>query len=150
MASPLKAPSIGRAPFRASKCLAVRATLRQSPSECRYFPSWNSALIKSSLLHAVASGIKNVDRHIFKRNLFIYYIYVCIYNIWVPCQPVCLYVCVPHAFLTPAEARKGCWIPWDWNYSQLWAVMWVLGIKPSWWVTNDLYQLCHLSSLDFF
>ena len=24
----------------------------------------------------------------------------------------------------------GCQIPWNWNYRQLWAAMWVLGIEP--------------------
>lgn len=30
--------------------------------------------------------------------------------------------------LVPMEARRGYWIPWDWNYRWLWAVMWVLGV----------------------
>lgn len=92
-----------------------------------------------------------IDIFLKETCLFIIYmhnIYVYIFNIWVSCLPVCLYVCVPHAFLILTEVRKGCWISWDWNYSQLWAAMWVLGIKPSWWATNDLYQLSHLSSLD--
>lgn len=30
----------------------------------------------------------------------------------------------------PGKARRGQWIPWNWNYKQLSASVWVLGIKP--------------------
>lgn len=27
------------------------------------------------------------------------------------------------------EARRRHWIPWDWDYRQLWVTMWVIGVK---------------------
>lgn len=35
-----------------------------------------------------------------------------------------------HAFLVPAEVRRGCWIYWNWSGCQLWEAMWALGIEP--------------------
>ena len=34
-----------------------------------------------------------------------------------------------HVSIVPMETRRGSWIPWNWKYRQLWATMWVLGIK---------------------
>lgn len=33
--------------------------------------------------------------------------------------PACVYV--HHKRAVPVEARKGLWVPWNWNYRQLWA-----------------------------
>lgn len=32
--------------------------------------------------------------------------------------------------LVLAEKRRGCQVPWDWSYGQLWATKWMLEIKP--------------------
>ena len=40
-----------------------------------------------------------------------------------------MYECTPCVCLIP-EIRRRHWIPWNWNYRQLWAIMWVLGIEP--------------------
>lgn len=32
--------------------------------------------------------------------------------------------------LEPAEARRGCWMPWNWTCRLLWATMWLLGSEP--------------------
>lgn len=34
------------------------------------------------------------------------------------------------ACLVSMEVRRGHWIPWDFNYRQVWAAMWLLGIEP--------------------
>ena len=44
------------------------------------------------------------------------------------CLHVCIYI--PHAFLVPMEVRRGHLISWNWSYRQLWASMWLVGIKP--------------------
>lgn len=41
----------------------------------------------------------------------------------------CMYEDSMHAGLL--KSRRGCQIPWNWNYRQLWAAMRVQGIKPS-------------------
>lgn len=41
--------------------------------------------------------------------------------------PIWMSVCLMHA--EPAEARRGCWEPWNWSHGQLRAAMWVLGPK---------------------
>jgi hypothetical protein len=33
-------------------------------------------------------------------------------------------------FTAPEEARRECWILWNWNYKQLLAAMWMLGTEP--------------------
>lgn len=43
---------------------------------------------------------------------------------------VCMYIYVPCACQLPSEDRRGCQIPWNWNYSQLWTNMWVLEKEP--------------------
>lgn len=45
--------------------------------------------------------------------------YVCV---WVL---VCMYVCAPHGYLVPAEARR----IWKWRYWELGAAMWMLGFS---------------------
>lgn len=35
----------------------------------------------------------------------------------------CMDVCVSHACMVPVEARRGCWLPWNYGYRQLWAIM---------------------------
>jgi hypothetical protein len=40
-----------------------------------------------------------------------------------------IYVCVPLECLVSVEARRGCWILWNWNYRWNLAVMWVLGFE---------------------
>jgi hypothetical protein len=30
------------------------------------------------------------------------------------------YMCVPCACLVPVETRKGCQVPWSWNYRWFW------------------------------
>lgn len=41
------------------------------------------------------------------------------YNIFIPC--VCLSICVDMhhecVYLVPLEARRGCQVPWNWNYT---------------------------------
>ena len=49
------------------------------------------------------------------------YVWVCL----------CLCVCALLACLVPAEARRKCWITWNWSYRQLWAATCMLGIRPS-------------------
>lgn len=39
----------------------------------------------------------------------------------------CMYVHC-HVSLVSAEARRGCWIPWNWNCRRLWATPWLLDI----------------------
>ena len=58
----------------------------------------------------------------FKRYIYLYFMYMFM------CLPACMFM--HHVCTVPKEARKGCWIPWNWNYSYLWAAMWVLGIEP--------------------
>lgn len=43
---------------------------------------------------------------------------------------VCMGFCVPCVCSLPTEVKKRALGPWDWNCSQLWATMWVLGIGP--------------------
>lgn len=43
---------------------------------------------------------------------------------------VCVHICAPRVFLVSTEFLRGCWIPWNWTYQLLWAVMWVLVIGP--------------------
>ena len=42
----------------------------------------------------------------------------------------CMYICIPLTCLLLSVTRKGCWIPWNWFYGWLWAIISVLGIKP--------------------
>lgn len=42
----------------------------------------------------------------------------------------CVHVCVPHGCLVLMESRRGHPIPWHWSYRQIWATMWILGLKP--------------------
>lgn len=41
----------------------------------------------------------------------------------------CMYVCIPHACLVLAEARRRYWISLDWSYRQMWVALWILGVK---------------------
>lgn len=41
-----------------------------------------------------------------------------------------MHVCISCAFLVYWEARSGHWLPWNWGYEQLYAIMLVLGITP--------------------
>lgn len=41
-----------------------------------------------------------------------------------------LYVCLPHVWLVPSKAKRGCTILWNWDHIQLLASMWMLGIEP--------------------
>ena len=43
---------------------------------------------------------------------------------------VCMCVCVLCPCLVPLKVRRGCQIPWNWSYRQLWAASWVLGSEP--------------------
>lgn len=53
---------------------------------------------------------------------------VTIYFMWT-------YVC-PSAWMNtryvqvPEEARRGCWVTWNWTYGWFWCLIWVLGSKP--------------------
>lgn len=40
------------------------------------------------------------------------------------------YLCVPHACLVPLEARRWCWILWNWSYRWLLTTILVLGLEP--------------------
>lgn len=44
---------------------------------------------------------------------------------------ICLSVICIHTCLVPEEARESCQTLWSWNYRQLWAATWVLGIRPA-------------------
>lgn len=35
-----------------------------------------------------------------------------------------------HVHVIPGKARRGRQIPWDWIYKQLWAIMYIPGVKP--------------------
>lgn len=58
----------------------------------------------------------------------------CKKNVFILCKWVfCLHVCLCTTYVSGAtNARRGCWMPWDWSYRQLrlWAIMWMLGIEP--------------------
>ena len=43
---------------------------------------------------------------------------------------VCLCICVPVVCLVPTKIKRRNQIPWNWNYKQLWAVTWILGLEP--------------------
>lgn len=43
---------------------------------------------------------------------------------------VCLCICVPVICLVPTKVKRRNQIPWNWNYKQLWAVTWILGLEP--------------------
>jgi hypothetical protein len=58
---------------------------------------------------------------------------------WVYIYIFCMCGCVPCACMTfhyhehswcSQRSEENIWFPWDWNYVQLWAALWVLGIKP--------------------
>lgn len=59
----------------------------------------------------------------------------------------------PHLSLVPAEARRGCQVPWNWSDKQLWAALWVLEIKPccsakaasALTAQSSLHAQCHLT-----
>lgn len=51
-----------------------------------------------------------------------------------------LHVCVSCTCLVPVEARRWQWIPWNWRYRYLWAMMWVLRIKPRFSVRAKVFQ----------
>ena len=53
------------------------------------------------------------------------YVYVCLYVC------MCVYVCVC-VYLVPLEARRGCQIPWNWSFSQLWVTHYVGVIWSPW------------------
>lgn len=44
------------------------------------------------------------------------------------CVCACMSLCAADGCLVPSETRGGCWIPWNWSSSWLWAsyLMWVL------------------------
>lgn len=42
----------------------------------------------------------------------------------------CLLACAPCVCLALENLREGHQIPWNWNHGQLWALLWVLRIKP--------------------
>lgn len=44
------------------------------------------------------------------------------------CVRCCEFMCTM-CMKEPTEVRRGRWIPWNWSYRLLWAVMWVLGTK---------------------
>lgn len=48
------------------------------------------------------------------------------------CECACVWVCCEYHVCTGALllVRKGCWMPWNWSYRELWAVVWVLRTKP--------------------
>jgi hypothetical protein len=56
-----------------------------------------------------------------------------------------MYVCATFVFLVPMEAGRGCPVPWNWSYRQLWVPMWVLRMKYS--PLGERPMLRHLSSL---
>lgn len=37
---------------------------------------------------------------------------------------------LPHAYSVPLEAKRVCWITWEYNYSQLLVIIWIMGFKP--------------------
>lgn len=46
------------------------------------------------------------------------------------CGRFCLHVCLcTPVCLVPGEAGRRHWIPWNWSYKWLFAMMWVLGTK---------------------
>jgi hypothetical protein len=47
-----------------------------------------------------------------------------------PIVPHPAYISVQHVCLLTSDARRGCHITWNWSYTPLWAVTWVLRIKP--------------------
>lgn len=40
-----------------------------------------------------------------------------------------MYICLPCTLLMSNEVSRGCWVPKNWNYRQLWADMWMLGME---------------------
>lgn len=56
-------------------------------------------------------------------SFFFHWIYVYEYF-------ACIYVYATPVYLVPTEDRRGCQNPWNWNYRQLWATVWGLGIDP--------------------
>jgi hypothetical protein len=55
--------------------------------------------------------------------------FVLVFILWA--RVLSLYVCLcTTCVLVPTEVRRECWILYNWIYRQLWATMWLLGIKP--------------------
>lgn len=56
--------------------------------------------------------------------------YLFLFLSWVCRCFACIYICVPLACLGPVKDKRECWSPWNWSYKPLWAITWVVRIKP--------------------
>jgi hypothetical protein len=78
-------------------------------------PSFKSVLTLCTLLTEMTK---------FDLLLFVYS-FLCI---WV----LCFHICVCHMHPWCQEARRGCWVLWDWSCRHLWAGMSELVVKATW------------------
>lgn len=90
--------------------------------------NWQDFQLSSLRVGGASSHLNLKTSHLPLRN---YLFLIKIHEICSLCMgalPVCMYV--HHVLEVPMEGKRGCQIPWKWNYRQLWAAAQMLGIKP--------------------
>lgn len=71
---------------------------------------WKLCMLRQSLYPWAMPPTPSLQlKHVL--SFILLYVYECF---------VCMSVGVPHACLVPVEARKGCWISWNWSSGWLW------------------------------
>ena len=130
-----------------------------------YFPGFSAWIISSMLSgHWYARTLSNICPNFIRLHsayahisyFVLYYWNQCLKSLWIFKIYLCVWVFWLHAQICAPPECLMWWILCNWSYKQLWAAMWVLGIKPgssegapsalNWWAssTASLWIFYHL------